>query len=59
MNFTHEQISELMLNIANSENGTNLLIPLCFIDNIQIHIKNHPLVQLNQIPWVSNINAIT
>ena len=28
MNFTQEQISELMLNIANSENGTNLLMQL-------------------------------
>jgi hypothetical protein len=28
MNFTQEQISELMLNIANSENGTNLLMQM-------------------------------
>ena len=28
MNFTQEQISELMMNIANSENGTNLLMRL-------------------------------
>ena len=28
MNFTQEQISELMMNIANSENGTNLLMQM-------------------------------
>ena len=28
MNFTQEQISELMLNIANSENGNNLLMQM-------------------------------
>ena len=28
MNFTQEQISELMLDIANSENGTNLLMQM-------------------------------
>ena len=28
MNFTHAQISELLLEIANSENGTNLLIQM-------------------------------
>lgn len=28
MNFTKEQISDLILNIANSENGTNLLMQL-------------------------------
>jgi putative transposase len=28
MNFTHEQISELLLNIANSEDGTNLLMQM-------------------------------
>ena len=28
MNFTHEQISGLMLDLANSENGTNLLMQL-------------------------------
>ena len=27
MNFTHAQISELLLEIANSENGTNTLRP--------------------------------
>ena len=28
MNFTHDQISELLLNIANSENGTNILFQM-------------------------------
>ncbi len=28
LNYTQEQISELMLNIANSENGTNLLMQM-------------------------------
>jgi hypothetical protein len=28
MNFTHTQISELLLDIANSENGTNLLMQM-------------------------------
>jgi putative transposase len=28
MNLTHTQISELLLNIANSENGTNLLMQM-------------------------------
>ena len=28
MNFTQEQISELLLEIANSENGSNLLMQL-------------------------------
>jgi transposase-like protein len=28
MNFTQNQISELLLNIANSENGTNLLFQM-------------------------------
>ena len=28
MNFTQEQISGLMLDLANSENGTNLLMEL-------------------------------
>ena len=28
MNFTQEQILELLLNIANSENGTNLLMQM-------------------------------
>ncbi len=28
MNLTQEQISELMLNTANSENGTNLLMQM-------------------------------
>ena len=28
MNFTHAQISELLLEIANSENGTNLLMQM-------------------------------
>lgn len=28
MNFTHTQISELLLDIANSENGSNLLMQM-------------------------------
>ena len=46
MNFTQEQISELMLNLANSENGTNLLMQLtlnAFMKSERhLHQQDHP-----------------
>lgn len=46
MNFTQEQISELMLNIANSENGTNLLMQMtlnAFMKSErQLHQRENP-----------------
>lgn len=51
MNFTQEQISELMLDIANSENGTNLLMQMtlnAFMKSErQLHQLENPLVYAN------------
>jgi hypothetical protein len=46
MNFKQEQISELILNIANSENGTNLLMQLTLTafmkSERQLHQQENP-----------------
>lgn len=51
MNFTQEQISELLLNIANSENGTNLLMQMtlnAFMKSErQLHQQENPDVYAN------------
>ena len=79
MNFTQEQIcfacsskaigSELMMNIANSENGTNLLMQMTF--NIfmkserHLHQQDNPMDCANGYRerklevWVKNCEAIT
>jgi hypothetical protein len=66
MNFTQEQISELMLNIANSENGTNLLIQMtknsdpyenAVAEKINDILKQECLV-LKKVDYKSNNYAI-
>ena len=50
MNFTQEQISELLLNIANSENGTNLLMQMtlnAFMKSErQLHQQENPIARI-------------
>lgn len=46
MNFTQEQISELMLNIANSENGTNLLMQM----TLETFMKSEPVLHQLENP---------
>ena len=66
MNFTQEQISELMLNIANSENVTNLLIQMtknsdpyenAVAEKINDILKQECLV-LKKVDYKSNNYAI-
>ena len=51
MNFTQDQISELMLDIANSENGTNLLMQMtlnAFMKSERhLHQQSNPLDYAN------------
>ena len=51
MNFTQEQISELMLNIANSENGTNLLMQMTL--NAFMKSERHLHQQDNQTDYAN------
>ncbi|ANO49247.1 hypothetical protein [Flavobacterium columnare] len=43
MDFTHAQISELLLEVANSENGTNLLMQMTLETFMKSERVLHPL----------------
>ena len=46
MNFTHTQISELLLEIANSENGSNLLLQM----TLEAFMKSERLLHQQENP---------